>query len=262
MPRTDHAEIEQLVDGLYELPLSEFVRERNALAARLAKEGKRGPAANVKALRKPTAAAWSLNQAARRHPELVAALLRAGDQLRRRQREAMQGNPRGLRPATDSFRSCAAELTQAAAGIAGQSKQATPQGLGEKVSATLQALPSHEEGRELLRRAQLSDDLVPQGFDSVMDLIAAPPGAQPAAEVRRRPREAGTFDERAAQARHAKELAREAKEATRRASRALREAESAERSARQSRERATSLEREAAQARQRAQEALGESGNR
>jgi hypothetical protein len=61
----------QAADELYGLPLADFTRARNEHARRLRQEGLRDEAETVKALRKPTAAAWTLNQLARQHPKEV-----------------------------------------------------------------------------------------------------------------------------------------------------------------------------------------------
>ena len=53
------------IDRLYGLPLEAFVGERDALAKELRAAGRRDEAAAVKALTKPTVAAWAVNQALR-----------------------------------------------------------------------------------------------------------------------------------------------------------------------------------------------------
>ena len=50
---------------LYGLPLERFTEERNALAKRLREEGQRDEAATVSKLRKPSVAAWAVNQIVR-----------------------------------------------------------------------------------------------------------------------------------------------------------------------------------------------------
>src|SRR3954454_3497082 len=79
------------MDRLYDLPLSEFTSERNALAAELRASGDHEAAASVKALRKPSAAAWAVNQLVRAEPDLVEALLGAGGELRQAHRQAASG---------------------------------------------------------------------------------------------------------------------------------------------------------------------------
>src|SRR3954452_17985688 len=56
-------------DNLYGLPLEQFVPERDALAKRLRAEKRRADADEIKALRKPSVAAWADNQAVRSQPK-------------------------------------------------------------------------------------------------------------------------------------------------------------------------------------------------
>ena len=59
------------MDDLFALPPAEFIAARDALAKRLKADGDATRAAEVKALRRPSVAAWAVNQVARRKPELV-----------------------------------------------------------------------------------------------------------------------------------------------------------------------------------------------
>ena len=64
---------------LYGLPLDEFVKARDTLAKELRKAGKTEAADEVKALRKPSVSAWTVNQLARRYPQELKALVKTGD---------------------------------------------------------------------------------------------------------------------------------------------------------------------------------------
>ena len=55
------------IDALFKLSLAEFTAARNALASRLKKEGRSGEAERVKAMPKPPATAWAVNQLFWRH---------------------------------------------------------------------------------------------------------------------------------------------------------------------------------------------------
>src|SRR3954454_4133898 len=89
------------VDALYGLPLEEFIGARAAAAKELRKAGDRETAAVVAKLPKPTPAAWTANQVAREQPEVMAAMLEAGDALRDAQEAAVSGGGGGgLREAT------------------------------------------------------------------------------------------------------------------------------------------------------------------
>jgi len=66
-----------------------FIAARDALVARLRNDMRDDGAKAVKALRKPTVAAWALNQLAVRNPEGVQALLDAGAEVRASQQAAL-----------------------------------------------------------------------------------------------------------------------------------------------------------------------------
>ena len=73
------------VNDLYGLPLERFVPERTALARGFRSAGRRDEAAAVAALRKPSVAAWAVNQLIRTQRRAVADLFQAGDALREAQ---------------------------------------------------------------------------------------------------------------------------------------------------------------------------------
>ena len=70
------------LERLLGLPLDEFTAARTEAAKRLRQEGDADAAAELQAVRKPTAAVWALNQAARREPGDVRALVRAAERVR------------------------------------------------------------------------------------------------------------------------------------------------------------------------------------
>ena len=89
------------VDELYGLPLERFVPERTALARALRSGGQRDQAADAAALRKPSVAAWAVNQLVRTQRRALDDLFSAGDALRETQAELLagRGDARALRAA-------------------------------------------------------------------------------------------------------------------------------------------------------------------
>jgi len=75
-------EFERAATELYALPPEEFVKARDAAARDLRKADKRDEAEAVRRLRKPTLAAWAVNQLARARELDVRRLLKAGERLR------------------------------------------------------------------------------------------------------------------------------------------------------------------------------------
>ena len=101
---------EDAVDELYRLPLDEFAPRRDGLAKELRATGKRDEAVWVKALRKPSAAAWLVNQLARTQKRDARRMLERGDALRVAQERALarQASREELAGATRDY----AEATQ------------------------------------------------------------------------------------------------------------------------------------------------------
>src|SRR5688572_1400912 len=66
---------------LYALPLEQFTAARNELADRLKAEGDADEATRVRGLKKPSTAAWTVNQLARTAREDVEALLDLRDEI-------------------------------------------------------------------------------------------------------------------------------------------------------------------------------------
>jgi hypothetical protein len=139
------------VDRLFEVEPGEFVRERNALADRLKKEGRADEAAEVRRLRKPSAAVWALNQLARRRPDDVAALIDAGERVRRVQQ---QGGGNLLREATREVQVLARGLaagttrpSEVEAGLRAAAMSGDPD--GELRAGRLTVLPEAPLGPEM-----------------------------------------------------------------------------------------------------------------
>src|SRR4051812_40117151 len=109
------------ISDLYALPLERFTAERNALAAELRSDGDAQGGATVKALRKPSAAAWAVNQLVRAEPDLVEALLGAGGELRQAHRQAASGRgAEQLRAAAEAERAAIEQLMERAPAVLGR----------------------------------------------------------------------------------------------------------------------------------------------
>jgi hypothetical protein len=78
--------------ALFRTPPDRFIAERDALVKELRGAGRDDDAAAVKALRKPTATVWALNQLAAREPDGLADLFETGRALRAAQSEAIAGS--------------------------------------------------------------------------------------------------------------------------------------------------------------------------
>ena len=89
----------EVADELYALPLDQFTPERDARAK--AAKGDKDLVAALKALRKPSLAAWVVNLLVRRETEQVDQVLAIGAALREAQ-EAMDGASCGRSPSSDA----------------------------------------------------------------------------------------------------------------------------------------------------------------
>ena len=112
---------ERDLDRLYGLPREEFTGARNALVRELQKAGRKDEAEEVRALKKPSVSAWAVNQLARQHPQEVAELVKAGDALRKAQRDVLAGKKGAdVREASRAQHELADELVDAAREILGK----------------------------------------------------------------------------------------------------------------------------------------------
>src|SRR5919206_1996535 len=107
--------IDAVTEDLYGLDPGEFVAARNDLAKRLRKSGDKQLAAEVAKLRRPSPAAWAVNQLARRHRQELEELVRKGEELRTAQDRALAGAEAGdLRQAGRARRDAVARLAELA----------------------------------------------------------------------------------------------------------------------------------------------------
>ena len=138
------------VDDLYGLPHDRFVAERDALAKRLRAGGRRDQANEVKALRRPSVAAWGVNQVVRSQGRAARELWKAGDALIAAQDALLagRGDAKALRTATEREREALDTLVDAARGLlTGEGRDLGAATL-ERVRETLHAAAVDPEGRE------------------------------------------------------------------------------------------------------------------
>jgi hypothetical protein len=172
MPRKTGVDAD--LQGLYRAPLEDFVAGRNALAARLRKEGRKDEAAQVKALAKPTPSAWAVNALFDRQPQKMAALLGAGERARAAQREAVSGRgAEALRESIRVARALSDELRWEAGQILAEQGRPPTRNVVERIAANLQALAFSPAAAEEASRGWLDRDLEPPGFEVLAGLQVA-----------------------------------------------------------------------------------------
>jgi hypothetical protein len=147
--------VDQAADELYGLPPGEFTRARDARAKEVKSGGDREAADAIKALRKPTIAAWALNQLARLRAKDVERLVEAGEELRAAQEELLAGGDRAaLQEAASRERELVADLSAGATALASEEGE-RGSGLQEKIARTLHAAALDEETADELRAGRL-----------------------------------------------------------------------------------------------------------
>ena len=165
-----------MAEDLYGLPLDEFTTARNRLAKELTKAGDRQEAERVKALRKPSAPAWLVNQLVRRRKKASNDLLRAGERLRRAQEKALGGSGRSaLEKAVSAERQAVENLVTAAREIAGESGVKASDANLARVQSTLHAVSLDDEVREAFEGGEMVEGHEATGIDALA-LMAAPSG--------------------------------------------------------------------------------------
>jgi hypothetical protein len=167
--------VDARVDELYDLPPGEFTAARNTLARALRGEGLRDHADRVAKLRRPTIAAWAINQTVRHHRDRVDALIDAGVQVGRAQRRALSGVRRsGMREAARERRELIDELTDLAAEVlAGQGS--SPESHRSDIAATFDAASADDEAADTVRAGRLAAPLpVTSGFAGLEGLMVLP----------------------------------------------------------------------------------------
>jgi len=153
--------LDDRIDDLYKLPLSDFTSARNALAKTL-KGADSDEAKRVKALAKPTVVPWAINQLYWHARKTYDRLLDRGAKLRRAQIAALsgKGDTDQLREATDAHRAALTEAVREAGRLAGGSAQHTG-----PLTRTLEALSLYSEPPE--QPGRLTEALQPAGFEAL-----------------------------------------------------------------------------------------------
>ncbi len=148
-------------DDLYGLALDRFIPERGALTKALRADKRRDEAAAVAALRKPSVAAWAVNQLVRTQGDAVGELLDAGDALYEAQADLLagRGDGRTLRAANERERAAVDALVDAARGLLSSDGHELRPAVVERVWDTLHAAALDAGAREQVRDGCLEKEL-------------------------------------------------------------------------------------------------------
>jgi hypothetical protein len=248
-------------DALYGLPLEQFTPERDELAKRLRKEGDRDAADRVKKLRKPTVAAWAVNQVARTQPKAIRELGKAGEALRDAQAAivAGKGSADKLRSATERERAVVQELMDAARGLLSGSGKGLSESVLEDVAETLRAAAVDDDTREAVLAGRLDRERRAAGLGAGLEGFAVSGGATRAKPAPAKPKAAPGKAKQAAEEREAaRKVEAQRQEAVRAARAAAKEASTAAKRAEREHELAESRLRNAEEALEKAKETHAE----
>ena len=181
-PRCDYcaSALEKELDSLFAAPLDDFVAERDALAKRLRADGDRETADRVKALRKPSAAVWAVNQLARRQQKDYRALLAAGDRLRKAQEQVLGGTPPAkLQEAATAERELVDRLTEKGRALLEVAGHTPTDSMVRRVSGTLHAAATRPDLREAAESGRLEHEEETAGFGFELLSGGVPKAPQP-----------------------------------------------------------------------------------
>ncbi len=163
--------LEDDVDALFRLPLSEFIAARKALVARLKQAGRGSEADRVKALVKPSISAWAVNQLYWKYREAFDRLIATGQRFRKAQ---TSGKVAEMRGALDARREALSDLAQLATALMSDAGYHPTPDTIHRITTTLEAMSAYASLPDAPSPGRLTQDVDPPGFDSFASLI---PGA-------------------------------------------------------------------------------------
>ena len=211
---------------LYAGPLEDFIAERDSLAKRLRSDGKRDLADQVHGLKKPSAAAWAVNQAVRAKPKAAKRLVEAGEKLASAQTSALKGaGSAALKDAMSDHSAAVEEMTDAVREVAG-GEDGLSSAMLDRATETLRAVATDAELREEFEGGRVTQDRKASGFGGPMPSASPRPASGrkgPTAAQRRQAkrrvnaaeRKLGTAERKVGEARDKVERAEEDLEAAR-----------------------------------------------
>ncbi|TDU89039.1 hypothetical protein EV138_2593 [Kribbella voronezhensis] len=157
-------DFEEAASRLYAAPAADFIATRNELAKELKTAGDQLGSTRLKALRKPTVAAWLANLVARELPDDIDDLLALGDEFREATTDLDGERLRDLTPRRHKLID---QLTKAAARLSEREGQKVSADVGQKLRETLDAALVDPAAGEAVREGRLSSALRHVGFGVV-----------------------------------------------------------------------------------------------
>jgi len=181
---TGMPDFEATADELYALPPEQFIERRDA-AARAAKPAEPDLAKAIRALKKPSTAAWLLNQLVRANRDDVSSLLDLGAALRQAQ-SRLEGAQ--LRELSQQRRQAVNALVREARRLAARLGKPATESVAREVEQSLEAALANPDAAQAVESGRLTTALSPDaGFDSAAPHLrvvqAEKPGRRAAAHT-------------------------------------------------------------------------------
>src|SRR6266850_7709154 len=152
------------IDALFRLPLTEFVGARKALAARLKRNGLVSESEGVKALAKPSISAWAVNQLYWRQREAFDELIATSQRFRKAQ---VTGKMVNMREALDARRETLSHLSDLATEVLRDAGHNPSLDTLRRIATTIEALSVATSLSDRPSLGRLTEDIDPPGFDSL-----------------------------------------------------------------------------------------------
>lgn len=148
------------LERLFLQPPERFTQVRDELARNLRERGEPESAQEVKKLRRPSLAAWLVNQLGLREPGAVENLLGAGKRLRELEDAMLAGKGEAdeLRAAAAEEREAIQELAASARRIADHDDRKVNEATFDRVAETLQAASADEQLAESVRAGRVAKE--------------------------------------------------------------------------------------------------------
>ncbi|HEY3560241.1 MAG TPA: hypothetical protein VGL05_22395 [Kribbella sp.] len=175
-------DFEEAADAVFAAPAADFIATRNELAKQLKADGDALGSTRLKALRKPTVAAWIANLLARKLPDELDDLLALGDEFREATAD-LDGER--LRELTPKRHQLLDKLSKEATRLAGEEGQKVSADVGQKLRETLDAALVDPAAGDAVREGRLSSALRHVGF-GVVDENGEPSNVTPLTDDRRK----------------------------------------------------------------------------
>jgi hypothetical protein len=175
-------DFEEAADALYGAAAADFIATRNQLAKQLKADGDQLGSTRLKALRKPTVAAWVANLVARELPDDLDDLLALGDEFREATAD-LDGDR--LRELTPRRHQLIDGLVKSASELAGDRGQKVSADVSQKLRETLDAALVDPAAGDAVREGRLSSALRHVGF-GVVDENGEPTNVTPLTDERRK----------------------------------------------------------------------------